>query len=136
MLISFISLSLFLGQLQYIQLLLDPLSTKILLDLFVFQEIDPLVKAVFGDHARSLMVSSTKSMTGHLLGAAGAVETVACALALQNGIIPPTINYTTPDPECDLDYCANTARDAQLKVTLSNSFGFGGTNGTLLFKPV
>ncbi len=91
------------------------------------------LKTVFGDHSRSLMVSSTKSMTGHLLGAAGAVESVLSVLALHEGNIPPTINYTTPDPECDLDYVPNEARRAQFRYALSNSFGFGGTNSCLLF---
>ena len=90
------------------------------------------IKAVFGDHAKKLAVSSTKSMTGHMLGAAGAVEAGICALALQRGILPPTINYETPDPECDLDYVPNTAREAKVDAVLSNSFGFGGTNAALI----
>jgi len=90
------------------------------------------IKKVFGDSARKLMVSSTKSMTGHMLGAAGGVETAVCALVLARGMIPPTINYTTPDPECDLDYVPNTAREARVQHTLSNSFGFGGTNACLI----
>jgi 3-oxoacyl-[acyl-carrier-protein] synthase II len=92
------------------------------------------VKTVFGDHASSLLVSSTKSTTGHLLGAAGAVEAVFSVLALQNQVAPPTINLDNPDDECDLDYVANEARDAKIDVAISNSFGFGGTNGSLLFK--
>ncbi|MDB4983435.1 MAG: 3-oxoacyl-(acyl-carrier-protein) synthase 2 [Myxococcales bacterium] len=90
------------------------------------------VKKVFGDAARSVMVSSTKSMTGHMLGAAGGVETAICALVLSRGIVPPTINYTTPDPECDLDYVPNTAREVRVKHALTNSFGFGGTNASLV----
>lgn len=92
------------------------------------------IKTVFGEHARKLAVSSTKGMTGHLLGAAGGVEAVFTALSLHRGVLPPTINYTTPDPDCDLDYVPNAARDAKPKVALSNSFGFGGTNGVLAFK--
>ena len=92
------------------------------------------IKAVFGDHAKRLPVSSTKSMTGHLLGAAGGIEAVFTVLALVHGLIPPTINYEHPDPECDLDYVPNTARRAQLGAALSNSFGFGGTNACLIFK--
>ena len=92
------------------------------------------MKAAFGDHARSLVVNSTKSMTGHLLGAAGGIEAVFTTLAIKNQISPPTINIFNQDPECDLDYCANVARDMKIDVALSNSFGFGGTNGTLVFK--
>ena len=90
------------------------------------------IKTVFGDHAWKLAVSSTKSMTGHLLGAAGGLETAIAALALEHGIMPPTINYETPDPECDLDYVPNKARPAKLNHVLSNSFGFGGTNASLI----
>jgi 3-oxoacyl-[acyl-carrier-protein] synthase II len=90
------------------------------------------IKKVFGDAARKLMVSSTKSMTGHMLGAAGGVETAICALVLSRGVVPPTINYTTPDPECDLDYVPNTAREVRVNHVLTNSFGFGGTNACLI----
>jgi 3-oxoacyl-[acyl-carrier-protein] synthase II len=90
------------------------------------------IKKVFGDAARRVMVSSTKSMTGHMLGAAGGVETAICALALSRGVLPPTINYTTPDPECDLDYVPNTAREVRVQHALTNSFGFGGTNACLV----
>ena len=92
------------------------------------------IKRLFGDHAAKLAISSTKSMTGHLLGAAGGLEAGISALAIKHQVIPPTINYETPDPECDLDYVPNTKRDAKLEYALSNSFGFGGTNGALLFK--
>jgi 3-oxoacyl-[acyl-carrier-protein] synthase II len=92
------------------------------------------IKRVFGDHARRLAVSSTKSMTGHLLGAAGGVETIATVLALRHGILPPTVNYENPDPECDLDYVPNHARRTQVEAALSNGFGFGGTNATLAFR--
>lgn len=92
------------------------------------------IKSVFGDHAYKLMVSSTKSMTGHLLGAAGGLEAVICSMVLDKGIVPPTINYEEPDPECDLDYVPNTAREAAVEYAMSNSLGFGGTNATLLFK--
>ena len=90
------------------------------------------VKAVFGDHARKLAISSTKSMTGHMLGAAGGVETAITAQAMHRGVVPPTINYTTPDPECDLDCVPNQPREMQVKVAMSNSFGFGGTNACLV----
>jgi 3-oxoacyl-[acyl-carrier-protein] synthase II len=92
------------------------------------------IKMVFGEHARKLAVSSTKSMTGHLLGAAGGLETAICALAVENQVMPPTTNYQTPDPECDLDYVPNEARSGNIRYALSNSFGFGGTNGCLVFK--
>ena len=92
------------------------------------------LKQVFGDRAASVPISSTKSMTGHLLGAAGGVEAAMSVLAIRDGKIPPTINYETPDPECDLDYVPNEAREADIEYALSNSFGFGGTNGALLFR--
>jgi 3-oxoacyl-[acyl-carrier-protein] synthase II len=91
------------------------------------------IHAVFGDHAYKVAVSSTKSMVGHLMGAAGAVEAVACARMLETGIVHPTINYETPDPECDLDYVPNEAREIHPRIVLSNSFGFGGHNATLIF---
>src|SRR5450432_2150473 len=90
------------------------------------------IKKVFGEAARKVMVSSTKSMTGHMLGAAGGVETGICALVLARGVIPPTINYTTADPDCDLDYVPNTAREVRVKHVLTNSYGFGGTNASLV----
>jgi 3-oxoacyl-[acyl-carrier-protein] synthase II len=91
------------------------------------------IKAVLGDHAYKVPISSTKSMTGHLLGAAGAIEAIFTCLAIREGVIPPTINYETPDPECDLDYVPNKARQAKVKTAMSNSFGFGGTNASLVF---
>ena len=94
------------------------------------------VKMAFGDHAKKLVVNSTKSMTGHLLGAAGGIETVFSALAVKHQISPPTINLDNQDPECDLDYCANAARDMSVRVAVSNSFGFGGTNSTLVLKRI
>jgi len=92
------------------------------------------IKRLFGDHARKVAISSTKSMTGHLLGAAGGLEAGIAALAVKHQLIPPTINYETPDPECDLDYVPNTNRPKAIEYALSNSFGFGGTNAALLFK--
>lgn len=94
------------------------------------------IKSVFGDHARRLMISSTKSMTGHLLGAAGGVEAIFSLLTICRGVVPPTINYAEADPECDLDYVPNVARQADVKIAISNSLGFGGTNATLLFRKV
>jgi len=94
------------------------------------------IKEVIGEKAYNTPVSSTKSMTGHMLGAAGGVEAAFSVLAIDKGILPPTINYHTPDPECDLDYVPNEARDAKIRTVLSNSFGFGGTNGTLIFRKV
>ena len=92
------------------------------------------MKRAFGDHAKQLAISSTKSMTGHLLGAAGVVEAIFSILAIRDGVAPPTINYVTPDPDCDLDYVPNTARQMKIDVALSNSFGFGGTNGSVIFR--
>ena len=92
------------------------------------------IKAAFGEHSRRMVVSSTKSMTGHLLGGAGGIESVYTVLALHHQKVPPTINIFNQDPECDLDYCANTARDVKMDVAVKNNFGFGGTNGSLVFK--
>ncbi|HEY3731196.1 MAG TPA: beta-ketoacyl-ACP synthase II [Steroidobacteraceae bacterium] len=92
------------------------------------------IKRAFGDHARKLAISSTKSMTGHLLGAAGVIEAIFSVLALRDQVAPPTTNYQTPDPDCDLDYVPNAARKMHIDVAVSNSFGFGGTNGTLVFR--
>jgi 3-oxoacyl-[acyl-carrier-protein] synthase II len=92
------------------------------------------IKRIFGEHAARLAVSSTKSMIGHLLGAAGGVEAIATVLAIYHGVLPPTINYETPDPDCDLDYVPNQARKQEVEVALSNAFGFGGTNATLTFR--
>ncbi len=94
------------------------------------------IKLAFGDHAGKLVVNSTKSMTGHLLGGAGGIESIFCALAVHHQISPPTINIFEQDPECDLDYCANTARDMKIDVAVNNNFGFGGTNGSLVFRKV
>jgi 3-oxoacyl-[acyl-carrier-protein] synthase II len=90
------------------------------------------IKTVFGDEAYRVPISSTKSMTGHLLGGAGALEALACILAIRDGVVPPTINYTTPDPECDLDYVPNEAREVEVRTTMTNSFGFGGHNVALV----
>ena len=92
------------------------------------------IKAAFGEHARRLAVSSTKSMIGHPLGAAGSIEAIVAALAVQRGVLPPTINYETPDPVCDLDYVPNRARESRVEAAMTNSFGFGGTNAVLIFK--
>jgi 3-oxoacyl-[acyl-carrier-protein] synthase II len=92
------------------------------------------VKRCFGDHAKKLMVSSTKSMTGHLLGAAGGVEAIFCVLGMRDSIVPPTINLDNPGEGCDLDFVPHTARRHVVEIALSNSFGFGGTNGTLAFR--
>jgi 3-oxoacyl-[acyl-carrier-protein] synthase II len=94
------------------------------------------IRAALGEHAGRIVVNSTKSMTGHLLGGAGGIESVFTALALHHQVSPPTINIFDQDPECDLDYCANSAREMKIDVALKNSFGFGGTNGTLVFKRV
>jgi 3-oxoacyl-[acyl-carrier-protein] synthase II len=94
------------------------------------------IKLAVGDHAKKLVVNSTKSMTGHLLGGAGGIESVFTTLAVQRQVSPPTINIFNQDPECDLDYCANTARDLKIEYAVKNNFGFGGTNGTLVFKRI
>ena len=95
------------------------------------------IKAVLGDEiAPEVAISSTKSMTGHMLGAAGAVEGAVCALAIQRGVVPPTIHYETPDPDCDLDYVPNEARELDVTLALSNSFGFGGQNACVAFRRV
>jgi 3-oxoacyl-[acyl-carrier-protein] synthase II len=94
------------------------------------------IKKIFGSHAKKLMVSSTKSMTGHLLGAAGGVEAIACAIGLREKIVPQTINYKYPDPDCDLDYVPNSPRKKEFKVALSNSLGFGGHNATIILRKV
>ena len=92
------------------------------------------IKTVFEDHAHNINISSTKSMTGHLLGAAGAIEAIAAIIAINKGVVPPTINYEDADPECDLNYTPNTPVERQVKIALSNSFGFGGHNAVLIFK--
>jgi 3-oxoacyl-[acyl-carrier-protein] synthase II len=92
------------------------------------------IKTVFGEHARKVPISGTKSMTGHLLGAAGSTEAIFSLLTLRDGILPPTLNYEEPDPECDLDYVPNAARRQTVSVAMSNAFGFGGTNATLIFR--
>ena len=92
------------------------------------------IKTVFGEHAKSMAVSSIKSMTGHLLGAAGGIECIATALALKNGILPPTINYETPDEGMDLDYVPNKSREQKINAAISNSFGFGGHNACIVLK--
>ena len=92
------------------------------------------IKRAFGEHANKIAISSTKSMTGHLLGAAGGIESIFTVLAIQNGLVPPTINYENPDPDCDLDCVPNTPRKAEIRCALTNSFGFGGTNATILFR--
>jgi 3-oxoacyl-[acyl-carrier-protein] synthase II len=92
------------------------------------------IKMAFGEQARKMVVSSTKSMTGHLLGGAGGIETVFTVLALHHQVVPPTINLLNQDPECDLDYCANQAREMRIEAAAKNNFGFGGTNGTLVLR--
>jgi 3-oxoacyl-[acyl-carrier-protein] synthase II len=92
------------------------------------------IKTIFGEYAYKMPVSSTKSMTGHLLGAAGGLEAAVCVLALQNSIIPPTVNYENPDPDCDLDYVPNKSRDLNIHTAMSNVFGFGGHNSSLIFR--
>jgi 3-oxoacyl-[acyl-carrier-protein] synthase II len=94
------------------------------------------IKLAFGEHAKKMVVSSTKSMTGHLLGGAGGIETVFTVLALRHQVVPPTINIFNQDPECDLDYCANEAREMRIDAAAKNNFGFGGTNGTLVLRRV
>ena len=92
------------------------------------------IKSALGDHAKKMVISSTKSMTGHLLGGAGGIESVFTVMSIHDQKVPPTINIFNQDPECDLDYCANTARDLKIELAVKNNFGFGGTNGSLVFK--
>ena len=92
------------------------------------------IKGVFGERAKEIAISSTKSMTGHLLGAAGGIEFIACCLSIKESIVPPTINYEFPDPECDLDYVPNQARKMEVNITMSNALGFGGHNATIIIK--
>ena len=94
------------------------------------------IKTLFNDHASNLQISSSKSMTGHLLGAAGAIEAIVCLEALNKSVIPPTINYETPDPDCDLNYVPNNSIEKNINYALSNTFGFGGHNSTLIFKKI
>ena len=94
------------------------------------------IKKIFGEHARKVAISSTKSMTGHLLGAAGGIESVICAKTIQTGKIAPTINLEEPDPDCDLDYVPNAAREAKVRTVLSNNLGFGGQNATAIFRAI
>jgi 3-oxoacyl-(acyl-carrier-protein) synthase len=92
------------------------------------------IKAAFGEHAYNIPISSTKSMTGHMMGATGALEALLCVQAIREGLLPPTINYEEPDPECDLDYIPNKARESKVKVAISNAFGFGGHNAVLVLR--
>jgi 3-oxoacyl-(acyl-carrier-protein) synthase len=92
------------------------------------------IKAALGEHARNVAISSTKSMTGHMMGATGALEAIFCLMAIRDGVVPPTIHYSEPDPDCDLDYVPNEARKMPVEVAISNAFGFGGHNAVLVFK--
>jgi 3-oxoacyl-[acyl-carrier-protein] synthase II len=94
------------------------------------------IKKVFGDHARTVPISSTKSMTGHLLGAAGGIESVVCVKSIENGVVPPTMNLDEPDPDCDLDYVPNSARRVRVRTVLSNNLGFGGQNASVVFRAI